>query len=82
MKLTLWEQDIKREAREEGKIKTLLDLICRKIAMKRPLEAIAEDLGTDLSEIKRIYDVAIKYAPDCDQDKILAELRDKYEKAL
>lgn len=84
MKLTLWEQDIKREAREEGreegKIKTLLDLVCRKIAMKRPLEAIAEDLGTDLSEIKRIYDVAIKYAPDCDQDKILTELRDKYEK--
>lgn len=94
MKLTLWEQDIKEAAqaegwgkgleegraagRAEGEIKTLTDQVCRKIARGKSIEAIAEELETDTGKIQRIYDVAVKYGPDYDREKIFAELQSKY----
>lgn len=64
----------KLEGKIEGKIESRVELICRKLAKGKPSEAIAEDLEEELSEVRRICDVAAKYAPDFDTEKILQEL--------
>ncbi|MCD7863834.1 MAG: Rpn family recombination-promoting nuclease/putative transposase [Lachnospiraceae bacterium] len=60
--------------REEGKLQTLVEQCCRKLAKGRSNEEIADALECDLSQINAIVNVAQKYAPDYDVDKILEEL--------
>lgn len=70
MKLELMMMD----SRREGEIKKLVDLVCRKLAKGKDSEAIAEDLEEDLKKVRCICDIAAKYAPDYDREKILQEL--------
>lgn len=82
MKLELMMMDSRSEGREEGlaegrtegEIKKLVDLVCRKLAKGKDSEAIAEDLEEDLKKVRCICDIAAKYAPDYDREKILQEL--------
>ncbi len=78
MKLELMMMDSRREGRREGKIEgkieERIDLVCRKLARGKTPEEIAEDLGIDLSEVRRICGAAVKHAPDYDTEKILEEL--------
>lgn len=64
----------RREGRQEGKSE-LLSIICRKLAKNKSVETIAEELEEeDVEYIRRICDVAVKYAPEYDIEKIYEEL--------
>ena len=77
MKLEAWEQRIRWEGRSEGGTARLVSQIIRKVKKGRTPEETAEDLDEDTGEVRRIYEVVVKHLPDCDQEKILAELLDK-----
>lgn len=62
-----------RDSRKEGRAEEKIDLVCRKLAKGKTPEAIAEDLEENLIEVRRICDVAAKYAPDYDIERILQE---------
>lgn len=62
-----------RDSRKEGRAEEKIDLVCRKLAKGKTPEAIAEDLEENLIEVRHICDVAAKYAPDYDIEKILQE---------
>ena len=51
-----------------------VQLVCKKLLKGKPLEVIAEELEEDIDNIKRICEVAVKYAPEYDEDEILKEL--------
>ncbi len=67
----------KIEGRTEGETATLINLIYRKTIKGKTPEETAEDLEEDIGEVRRIYDVIVKYLPEHDPEKILAELLDK-----
>ncbi|MCD8131925.1 MAG: hypothetical protein LUE16_11750, partial [Lachnospiraceae bacterium] len=64
------------EARGEAKggLRKVVDQSCRKLAKGKTVEEIADALECDLSQIDVIVEVAQKYAPGYDVDKILEEL--------
>ena len=64
------------EGREEGEELKLIKQICKKIVKKKTPEEIAEDLDEDYSEIKIIYDEALKHAPEYEAQDIYSALHD------
>lgn len=61
--------------RSEGEKRALIRMVCRKMAKGKIVSEIAEDLEEDISEIDRIYQAALKYAPDYNIDKIYEVLK-------
>lgn len=63
------------EGRREGGNEKLISLICRKLAKNKPVETIADELEEDdIESIRHICEVAAKYAPEYDVEKIYKEL--------
>ncbi|MCD8216528.1 MAG: hypothetical protein LUD01_00515, partial [Clostridiales bacterium] len=60
-----------------GYMQSRVELICKKMKKDQSIPAIAETLEEDESRIRRIYDVALKYAPEYDVEKIVRELRNQ-----
>lgn len=58
----------------KGKSKTLISLVCKKLAKGKSPEAIAEELEENLSVVSPIIETARKYAPDYDEELIYQEL--------
>lgn len=54
-----------------GQVKQLITLIAAKIRKGKSIFEIADDLETDISAIKSMYDIIIKYSPDYNVDGIL-----------
>ena len=54
-----------------GQAKQLITLIAAKIRKGKSISEIADDLETDISTIKSMYDIIIKYSPDYSVDDIL-----------
>lgn len=77
MKLEAMTQRIRWEGRTEGEITKLVSQVYRKAVKGKTPEKIAEDLEEDLGEVRRIYDVVVKYLPDYEPEKILEELLNK-----
>ncbi len=66
--------DVQEERRNGEEIK-LIKLVCKKIHKKKTPHEIAEELDEDdVNHIQEIYDIALKYAPDYDPEKIYNEL--------
>lgn len=61
---------------ELGGVNKLIEQICRKMKKNKDVTTIAEELEEEPAVIQRIYDVALKAAPDYDKQKISALLRD------
>ena len=76
-----WEREeyIRREGRKEGTIEgrqsLLVSLVCRKMQKNYSVPDIADMLEEEEIVIQRIYDAALKHAPEYDIEKILEELR-------
>lgn len=68
-------QETRRVSREEGAEAKLIELVCKKIRKSYSVEQIADALEEKVEEIQRIYDVAVNYAPQYDEEKILEELK-------
>ena len=64
-----------KEAKDEGVHEKLISQICRKLAKNKPVETIADELEEDdVESIRHICEVAAKYAPEYDVEKIYKEL--------
>ncbi len=74
MKLEVMRWDMREEGRTEGELTKLINQIYRKAVKGKLPEEMAQDLEEDVVEVKRIYDVVVKYIPDFDTEKILEEL--------
>lgn len=62
------------KGREEGAKIQLIKQICRKMKKDMAAEEIAEQLEENVDEVQRIYDIALRYAPDFDVDRITEEV--------
>lgn len=65
----------RNEGRKEGGNAKLISLICRKLTKNKPVETIAAELEEDdVESIRHICEVAARYAPEYDVEKIYKEL--------
>lgn len=64
---------------EKGEVLKVIKLVCRKMAIGKSPSQISSDLMEDEDQIRQIYDIALKYAPDYDPEKIYKELSDTKE---
>ena len=58
----------------KGELKDLVGLICRKLSKGKTPEMIAEELDEDAGKVQHICDVAAKYAPNYNVEKITRKL--------
>ena len=65
------------QAKAEGEMSILVSLICRKLQKGKNVLQIAEDLDEDVDEIEFIFNIAAKYAPDYDADRVLKAVLEK-----
>ena len=72
--------DVQEERRNGGEIK-VIQQVCAKISMGQDVAQIAKDLVEEESHIQSIYDVASKFAPNYDAEKIYEEMTKAKEKA-
>ena len=63
----------RNEGREEGQASMLISTVCKKIRKGNRVAEIAEMLEKDEETVQRIYDIAVKYAPEYDEEKIMLE---------
>ena len=71
-----WEEKYyeREEGREEGRMNTLVSLVCRKLAKGMEAAAIADMLEEEEDVIQDICNVAKRYAPEYDIESITEEL--------
>ncbi len=67
----------KEQGWAEGELKGQVRLVCKKLKKRLCITEIADMLEEKVSTIQNICDVAIKYQPDYDIDKIMKELLEK-----
>ncbi len=65
-------QMFKEEGREEGREGHLITQVCRKLRKGKTTEQIADELEEDELRVKVICDVAEEYAPEYDEEKVMA----------
>ncbi|MCM1058075.1 MAG: hypothetical protein NC517_10775 [Firmicutes bacterium] len=75
----LHDKALREDGIEEGGIKHLISQVCRKMQKNKTLDRITEDLEEEKSVIEPIYNMAKKFAPDYDIEKILKELIKTYD---
>ena len=61
----------KKEAYEEGHDNLLITQVCRKLKRTVDLEQISKELEVKASDIKDIYDFALSFGPDYDENKAI-----------
>ena len=65
-------QMFKEEGREEGREGHLITQVCRKLRKGKIAEQIADELEEDALRVKIICDVAEEFAPEYDEEKVMA----------
>lgn len=72
-------QEERRIGKNSGKEIKLIELVCAKIQRGWDVSKIADLFEEEVTHIQKIYNIAIKYAPDYDADKIYEELSKQKE---
>ena len=75
--MSIYEYDEKKQRqfdREEGITLCMIAQVQKKIVKAKTLDVIADELESSVEEIKRIYDVAMKYPADTDPNIILMNM--------
>lgn len=68
----------KLEGKKEGRTEERIEFICKKLRKGLSVEEIAEILEENVSVIQNIYEVAMLYAPEYEEEKVLdAYMRQK-----
>lgn len=62
---------------EQGADKKVIDMVCKKLKKGKTVSCIAEEIEEPLQEIEVICEVAKRYAPNYDIDKIYEEYHNK-----
>jgi protein AbiQ len=66
---------------EFGVDKHLIDLICKKMTKGKSIEVIADEVEENCDKVEAIYNIAQKYLPDYDVDKIYEEMKNLEERS-
>ena len=66
-----------KQGLEQGELKGRVRLVCKKLTKHLSVSEIADMLEETVTAIQNICDVAVKYQPDYDIDKIMEELLEK-----
>lgn len=64
-----------------GLDKHLIDQICKKMTKGKSIEVIADEVEESLDKVEVIYNIAKKYAPDYDIDRIYEEMKNSESEA-
>ncbi len=64
----------REDGRDEGALREIIGIVCKKLAKGRSVEQIADESEQELERISRICHIAEKYAPAFDQDMIYREM--------
>ena len=67
----------REEGRLEGRLEDRIEIICKKLAKNKGVSEIADALEEEQDVIQKICNVAAKYAPDYDVDKIMEEMKNR-----
>lgn len=82
MKTFVHDMDVRREGRIEGielgKSFGKMSLVCKKLRKGKSVEAIAEELEEENSEISDMCEIAKKFAPDYDEEMVWKNYLSKY----
>ena len=74
-----WYQDGKEEGREEGieqgDKRRLVSQIIKKLGKHKSYDQIVDELEIEDTDIRKLYEVIVKHAPEYDMDAILQEYR-------
>ena len=62
------------KGRIEGRVEEKISLICRKLRKGKTIDEIADDLETEISFVENVCKVAEKFAPDYDEEKVIAAM--------
>lgn len=65
--------EAKDEGEKIGKEKSLIGLICKKLAKGKSINIIADEVEEDEDYVKEICEIAENYAPDYDVEKVYDE---------
>ena len=65
------------QAREDGEDHHLVELICKKLRRGKDVEQIADEVEEDLTRVSRICDVAERFSPDYDLDKVFKAVEEE-----
>ncbi len=68
------------KGQNEGREYALVELVARKLRKGKPVEVIAEELETDISQVTRICEAAQSFAPEYDAGQIFAALQARTDK--
>ena len=60
----------KKIGQEIGQELKLIEIVCKKLKKNKTAEQIAEELEEEITDIQKIYDVAKKFAPEYNVNKI------------
>ena len=81
MKSLLYEMDIRRRATreglEEGREKSLIEQIVKKVQKNKSIDLIASELETTVEEISSLYEATLKCGPEYDVDQIYNMVNNK-----
>ena len=69
-------QDARDEGREEGREETIIRKVCLKLRKGKEIWQIADELEEDKAQIKVICDAIESFAPDYDEEKVIAWMRE------
>ena len=75
--MELFKEEGREEGREEGVEQTLIRQICRKLKKGKELDQIADELEEKEENIKPLFELALKFAPDYDEDKVIKAMQAK-----
>ena len=64
--------------REEGRIQSLVTIVCKKIQKGKTPEEIADMLEEDVSSVRLICDIVKKHAPAYDENAIYGDVLQAY----
>ena len=67
-------EELEQQGMLRGEIRKTIQLVMKKVRKNYTPEETAEMLEEDLAAVQRIYEIANKYAPDYDEEKICEEL--------
>lgn len=68
-------QDAYDTGLNEGALREVITIVCKKLDKKKSVQEIADFLEEDVRLIRKIYDAAEKYAPEYDTEAIYQEIK-------
>lgn len=66
----------------QGQERKLIELICRKVQKGKDLPTIADELEEEESVIQKIYEAALKAAPEYDREEVYGILHEKEKREI